>query len=377
LGYIRRLWIRKTAIVKQFALLFLPLLVLGYNVSSSHGQDNSPIVMRYTIEADVRINQIDLENVLRDVQARLREFDVDVIFEEVPFSQRRAHRCVILSIFAALDGKLVSWASAANPEISQLSPILYSSFPVPIDFSDDNVDRLTAMILYQLNFTEAAENIFLSYLPPLGTAFTQEYFYMGNIKILQEDYESALNYFNHTRSNGSDDARRASINMAWIFWQQGDTNAAMNLLNRLLSYERVNGHVGIETELVATRASFFALNFDYTSALEDMNTAIELAEENNFSNDFLARLYTQRGEIILLIYEWDRALENFDAAIQLKPDYAPAHFQRGVLLYTLAQREGAMQSFEQYLHLAPNGQQADDAQSYLESINNELEALGN
>src|SRR5690606_10952459 len=104
--------------------------------------------------------------------------------------------------------------------------------------------------------------------------------------------------------------------------------------------------------------------------------AITLAEENELSNETLAELYTIGGEIIFLIYEWDRVEDNFDTAIELNPEYDRAYFQRGVLFYTMARREDALADFQTYLDIQPNGIYAEEAQSYSESIEIELEALG-
>lgn len=107
-----------------------------------------------------------------------------------------------------------------------------------------------------------------------------------------------------------------------------------------------------------------------------MDTLIELAEGHSIEAEYFAQLYTQRGEIVLLIYEWDRALADFDQAIATAPEYAPAHYQRGILLYTMADREAALAAFERYLEFAPDGQYAELARSTIESIEIELDALG-
>ncbi|MEO0598522.1 MAG: hypothetical protein AAF126_20610, partial [Chloroflexota bacterium] len=109
----------------------------------------------------------------------------------------------------------------------------------------------------------------------------------------------------------------------------------------------------------------------------DMDVAIELAENSDVTGLLLPELYTTRGEIVFLIYEWDRVEDNFNTAIELAPAYAPAYFQRGILFYTVARREDAQADFETYLELAPDGIYAEQATSYIESIEIELEALGN
>jgi tetratricopeptide (TPR) repeat protein len=94
-----------------------------------------------------------------------------------------------------------------------------------------------------------------------------------------------------------------------------------------------------------------------------------------FTNTDLAALYTLRGQMVILLYEWDRVLENYDTALTLDADYAPAYFYRGVLYYSVLARERALADFETYLEMASDGDNAADAARYVESIRLELDAL--
>ena len=122
------------------------------------------------------------------------------------------------------------------------------------------------------------------------------------------------------------------------------------------------------------RAKVHAENFDYDSAIAEMDSAIEIYPEN-------VALYIMRGQMLLLLYEWDRVLENYNTAIELDPYYAESYFYRGVLYYSVLTseipRQTALADFEHYLVLSPNSELAGQAQSYIDTINAELEALGN
>ncbi len=108
---------------------------------------------------------------------------------------------------------------------------------------------------------------------------------------------------------------------------------------------------------------------DYAGALATLNHALAWAQDN-------VRLLTLRGELHLLLYEWDNALADFNRALMLQPNDARAHFQRGMLYYTRAQRKEAYADFACYLALAPNGQFADFARQALASIAQEQRTLG-
>jgi len=84
-------------------------------------------------------------------------------------------------------------------------------------------------------------------------------------------------------------------------------------------------------------------------------------------------LYVERGKLILLIYEWDRALADFDRAIELDPAYAEAYYQRGLLYASApdgsnATRMLAIADFRRYLALTPDDAQAARAAEYLRQL---------
>jgi tetratricopeptide (TPR) repeat protein len=77
----------------------------------------------------------------------------------------------------------------------------------------------------------------------------------------------------------------------------------------------------------------------------------------------------------MLLYEWDRALADYNRALELDPDYADAYYYRGVLHYTLLEREQAIADFGRYLELAPDGLHAENAAQYITDLQTQLEAL--
>lgn len=214
----------------------------------------------------------------------------------------------------------------------------------------------------------------------------------ANCALLTENYTTAISLYElmvEQDSNNENGYRNPDLygNLAWLYLQVGDSQAAFDISNDFMNYldgiqgYRINYWYLSRIKILTVRAWLKAMNFDYDGAIDDIDNAILIAEElrEQFQRDYnttLAELYTIRGEIIFLIYEWDRVLENFNQAIELDPNYAPAYFQRGVLYYTMSQRENALADFEHYLELAPDGLYAEEAAQYIESIQIELESLG-
>jgi len=300
------------------------------------------------------------------------------------------------------------WLDSARDSIT--SPIIYSNTTIPYcgDFTGGGVPErylltdeshplliefVTAIGLYQVGLYEESYALLAElepelmpfyYFPP----FTfRDYwnFYQANNAIQLENFDEAIPLLEEAIFDPENPnlGRTHVTNLAWLYIHVGKTDEALNLINNYLPavcskihLPENNPYITLgQLETLARRAQLYALAFDYDSAIADMDAAIELAEANDVSDEQLAELYTLRGEIISLIYEWDRVLENFNTALELNPDYAPAYFQRGVLYYTMTERESALADFQHYLEIAPDGEHAAEAQRYIDSIQLELESL--
>jgi tetratricopeptide (TPR) repeat protein len=105
--------------------------------------------------------------------------------------------------------------------------------------------------------------------------------------------------------------------------------------------------------------------FTRPAAHADIDAAL-VRDPNNPS------LYVERGRAFTRIYEWDRALADFDRAVMLAPDRADAYYYRG-LLYASAPggREAqlrALEDFRRCLGLAPQGEHAAQAAEYIRQL---------
>jgi len=182
-----------------------------------------------------------------------------------------------------------------------------------------------------------------------------------NCAILNHDYTRAISIYG---ALGLSPTPTLNFNIAWVYLQNGQPESAFTIMDRTIanaeSLERIHA--------LAHRAQLHALNFDYDSAIDDMDSAIALAPDN-------PDLYVLRGQMVLLLYEWDRVENNYNTALAIDPAYAPAYYFRGILHYSLLERESALADFEQYLLLAPEGKYATEAIENATSIHTELDAL--
>lgn len=333
---------------------------------------------------------------------QLREILEDINYELVYNSSEAENNLEIEFSITEEDKYLIS-LRPLTPVNSLQSSIIYSQLGQSFDYEINNWQQdiegllklTTGLSLYSveeyrlaLNYLSMAEdNIIIRESEIVSTSNQIMFlkFYIGNCYLELSEYEQATNTYFHSILGIN--YFPLYINHLWGLLQLDrnwtshygvtrDEYITINMSFIQPSIQSVDLTTGNIVDILSRTAKLYALTFDYDSAIVDIDEAINLAEANELDNAVLAELYTVRGEIIFLIYEWDRVEDNFDTAIELDADYAPAYFQRGVLFYTMARREDALTDFEQYLVLEPDGIFAEQADGYIESIQVELDALG-
>lgn len=329
---------------------------------------------------------------------------------------------VNMSIFAGGDaptkGDEDVWISmqADTPVDLLISPLLYAhkqALQIPLKWDGNPrsypiADWFSGLALYSIDRCDIA-------LPYLQEAYSRAWridtyleFYAGNCALLSGDYEYAAHLFNSSWNLVSSDGasifmNRSTVNLGWAILQRDDGEEwdLQYGLDWPLPYVDCTGSNETAEErntcidLSVRIAQLYALAFDYDPAISRMDRVIAIAEDNmrnairvdaeiagDFTRTDIAELYTLRGQMWLLLYEWDRVLEDYNTAIDLAPAYPDAYFYRGVLYYSVLQagltwREDALADFEYYLELAPDGTLLDQAQDYADTIRRELDALNN
>ena len=64
--------------------------------------------------------------------------------------------------------------------------------------------------------------------------------------------------------------------------------------------------------------------------------------------------YNNRGAAYYYLGQYQRAIEDYDKAIQLDPDYATAYYNRGGSYSDLAQYQRAIEGFDKAIQLDPD-----------------------
>lgn len=350
---------------KYLRFILFVLLIIFFTGTSLVGQDS----------ADIPIIQLILQNNPTTVWqsetlVNLRD-QTESISAELSYAQQ-SQVPQISAIFSSRDISGADDVAFFVDPVNDISPLLNLniSFYVREAYSQETQDQLLNLaVRYAISdcddIQESPENLNLLRIDTFGLTL--------NCAILDGDYVQAIQIYEEWDFLPGDDSGIANhLNVAWLYLQLGMVDRTFAIMDEYValyetygsSVDTVDGYITVLT----TRAQLHALNFDYDSAIADMDSAIALDADN-------PELYVLRGQMVILLYEWNRVAENYNTALEIDPNYAPAYFYRGILYYTNLFREDALADFERYLEISPHGEHAADAARYAESIRAEIAAL--
>lgn len=96
----------------------------------------------------------------------------------------------------------------------------------------------------------------------------------------------------------------------------------------------------------------------------DARKALKTALRNGFDP---AMVHHQIGLSFLFQEKWDKAKEEFDAGLEIRPRYAPMYFWRAMAWDKLGRKDNMLIDLDQYVKLAPNGPDVGRAQAVIAS----------
>lgn len=195
-------------------------------------------------------------------------------------------------------------------------------------------------------------------------------FYRGNCALMRGSYADAAHQFEQALlSENAVVNLSPAVNLAWTYLQLDQADQAFRILDQLVTSQTNDL---LRRQALVSSSQLYALAFRYDEAIADMDAAIALDLDNPL-------LYVERGQRIMLLYEWDRALADYNHALELAPTYADAYYYRAVLYASVPEgidaRQAALADFERYLELAPSGQHADAAARNIIDLHAQLAAL--
>jgi tetratricopeptide (TPR) repeat protein len=143
----------------------------------------------------------------------------------------------------------------------------------------------------------------------------------------------------------------AYLNRSWAYLEVKKYQKAIRSADRVISlstkFSRLVSKANLAmayTNRGAANANYFK---EYERAIQDFDCAIELNP-----NNILA--YSNRGITYYNLKEYRRAIQNFDRALELNPKYPSAYFSRGNAYSCLNEYERAIDNFNYVIELDPS-----------------------
>ena len=132
--------------------------------------------------------------------------------------------------------------------------------------------------------------------------------------------------------------------------EREDFDEAIEICSQIINHPDAGDEIKADTLL--NRANSYDNKGEYDRAIQDYDKAIELNP-----ND--AEAYNNRGVAYENKEEYDRAIQDFDKAIELNPNDAEAYRNRGIAYEHKEEHDRAIQDFDKAIELDPN-----DAEAY-------------
>jgi tetratricopeptide (TPR) repeat protein len=105
-----------------------------------------------------------------------------------------------------------------------------------------------------------------------------------------------------------------------------------------------------------------------TSADVRIDACTSVIQSGALPPDSLAVAHQNRGTAYLNKGDFDRAIQDYDQAIRLVPDYANAFNSRGVAYQAKGENERALQDYDQAIKLDPDDANALNGRCWLQAV---------
>jgi tetratricopeptide (TPR) repeat protein/Txe/YoeB family toxin of Txe-Axe toxin-antitoxin module len=195
---------------------------------------------------------------------------------------------------------------------------------------------------------------------------------MGDYQGAIEDYNKAL------QINPSDDEayyNRGNVLVLELKDYQGaiadySESLRINPKNALAYFNRGNAHLFVRNyqKAIADFKQTLKVDPHFAEAKENLSLALaaiennqeEITDTNQSLQDTLAAVYDNRGVLCSKQGDYQRAISNYNQALQINPINPIAYYNRGNARFQLGDAQGAIADYDQAIKLNPN-----DAGSYL------------
>ena len=190
----------------------------------------------------------------------------------------------------------------------------------------------------------------------INPRFSEAYFKLGYAYYQLREYPKAIDYYKKTNQNVSMNLS----NMSLAYYMNGDYGEAVKIMQKAIQ---------LNPENQVAKQNMPMLKQAFNRKLQAMKK-----EKSQDPQHFY-----ELGNLFVEEANYKDALQSFDMAVSLKPDFAGALVNKGNCLYMLKDYNAAIKAFEAVLAVEPNSQIAFKNLSTLYGMlgNNEMQLFYN
>lgn len=170
------------------------------------------------------------------------------------------------------------------------------------------------------------------------------YFYRGQIHRESEEYEEAIDDFNHALEIQPSSLRAREARSA-VYLAQGLVEKAIKEYTSVID-EHLGGEFA-SLEALQGRGLAYLRSEQYDKALEDFSL---LLKESHYTTD----VYNYRGATYFCMHNYEEAIEDYSSSIKANPQNVAAFFERGRCMLYIGNYLQSIDDFESALLLCRN-----------------------
>jgi len=235
-----------------------------------------------------------------------------------------------LSIFKQIDKIAKFYPYAKKKSLDNMYEIAMYSY----DNNDD--DRCISICKHLLK--SSPDNFDYHYL--LGLAYAAK-----------GDYDSAIHEYLWCYKINPNDVRIDQAVAMLLYKQKFDYRD----IDRLSEYLNEKGFTPLQTKAIHWKLSYLWLNLPSVDSIQKKSTESSLEEERQ---TIALRIYIQRGYQYVQKGEFDKAIEEYNKAILIDPNYINAYIDRGNVYAAKLDFQKAISDFNKVLAINPNSNAA-------------------
>jgi tetratricopeptide (TPR) repeat protein len=181
----------------------------------------------------------------------------------------------------------------------------------------------------------------------------------------ERKYDEALTLLQEFLTNNPT-AYPTHINIGDCYKEMGEYEKAEEHYTLALEAAKTDEKMGEEmtAKAMAAIGDIYLKKGDFESAQSYFEQSIELLPENE-------TLAYNVGEIYFANQKLDEAIRYYGIAIQIKPDWGPPYYRRGLVYVSKTDYQSAKEDFQKFLEVDPNSELAQTVKNmldYLETI---------